>query len=83
MNGGSLSNRSCTSTVILGDLGKQDNSSGERKRYVPCTSWAVPLLLYILREDSEVMKSATLVAMIDNDLHHELQFAFQIRTVRA
>lgn len=43
MTRGSLSNRSGTSTVIFGDLRKQDgDSSGERKRHVPCTSWAVP-----------------------------------------
>lgn len=29
------------------------------------------------------MKSVTHVAMIDHDLSHELQFAFQIQTVMA
>lgn len=57
MNGGSLSNRSCTNTMIFADLRKHDDeSSGERKRHVSCTSWAVPLLLYILREVWEFMK---------------------------
>lgn len=29
----------------------------------------------------ELMKGVTLVAMIENDLSHELQFAFQVQTV--
>lgn len=62
------------------DLRKHDESSGERKRHVSCASWAVPRLLYILREVWEFMKVPLL---IDNDLYHELQFAFQIQTVAA
>lgn len=51
MNGGSLSNRSCTNAVIFGNLRKQDDDSlEERKKHVFCPSWEVPLLLEVLRK---------------------------------
>lgn len=51
MNGGSLSNRSCTNAVISGNLRKQgDDSLEEMNRHLSCPSWEVPLLLEVLRK---------------------------------
>lgn len=82
MNGDSLGNRSCTNTVIFGDLTKQDDDSlEERKRHVSCPSREVPLLLEVLRKGWACEKSP--IAMRDNDFNPELMFAFQIQTVTA